>query len=715
MLERVSIKGKLSIILGVSAAGLVLVLLVSLFGLRAEMMRDRQDKTRSVVEVAYTLVAHYEALSRSGAMPPDAAKAGAITALKALRYAGDEYFFISDLTPRMVMHPFKPELDGTDLSRNADPNGKRLFVEFAAVAKDGGQGFVDYMWPKPGAAEPVAKLSYVRGFQPWGWVIGSGIYIDDVDSAFWAAAVRLGTIGLVLTLAAAALAVMVSRVLLHGLTGMTAVMQKLADGDTSLEVPAQDHQDEIGTMARTMEVFRQHMMELQRHWERQQIEHRVTEQRARALERLTERFDQTITRMVGTVSTAVEGLEETAATLTNTADRNMQQAASVAGASQQASANVQTVAAAAEELSGAIAEISHQVTVSSEISNRAVEASHRADHQIARLGDAAQRIGDVAGLITSIASQTNLLALNATIEAARAGEMGKGFAVVAGEVKTLAGQTAKATEDILTQISDVQHATSSAVEAIREIATIIGQSDEIGTSIAAAVQEQGAATGEIARSASEAAVGTEQVSVSIGGVSASALETEQAAKTVLGAAHSLTTQAGALQELVDSFLVNVEAINAARIDDMLADDGAASVYMPWSDALSVGQEDIDNDHMILIGLVNRVHGAVRGKQGKDVLLQAVDQLIAYTALHFEQEETLMQNAGYPGLPAHKTLHDALTARAKDLRHRLAAGQPSVGEELMALIKEWLCDHIQRHDTKVGAFLTGRTGTERLAA
>ncbi len=703
--ERISIKGKIGVILAAAGVGLLLVAIVSLLGLRSEMMADRQDKTRNVVEVAHTLIAHYEAQERAGSLSRDAAQAAAKAALRALRHDGSEYFFLTDLSPRMMMHPIKPELDGKDLSQDADPTGKKLFVEFVRVVKASGAGFVDYQWPKPGFAKP-AKLSYVMGFTPWGWLVGSGIYIDDVDAAFHAAALRLGAIGLLIGLAATLVALLVSRAIIRPLDAMGHVMQALADGDSAVTVPDTERRDEIGAMARTVEVFRVQQIDLARHWERQQIDLRVTEQRARALKRLTDRFDATVADTIRSVGDAVGTLEATARSLSSTADRNRQEATSVATASQQASNSVQTVAAAAEELTGAIAVIGEQVVTSSTISSQAVAASQRAGAQIDGLGSAAQKIGEVADLIAGIASQTNLLALNATIEAARAGEMGKGFAVVAGEVKNLAGQTAKATEEIGLHIAQVQDATRTAVDAIRDIGGIVARNDEIGASIASAVQQQGAATDEIARSASDAAHGARQVSDSIEAVSAAALDTERSAEELLNAAGGLSQQADALRGMVDAFLVNVEAINAAplvTLHDGKSADGAA-VFMAWSDELTVGDEGIDTDHMILIALLNEAASRIAERADRAVLTAAIGRLLAYTVLHFEQEERVMERSGYPDRIAHKAQHDALRQRAATLKRRLEAGETSVGDDLLALVREWLFEHIQRSDKRIGAHL-----------
>ncbi|MFD1626227.1 bacteriohemerythrin [Azospirillum griseum] len=707
MFERFSIKAKIGVILAAAGVGLVLVGIISLLGLRGAMMTDRQDKTRTVVEVAHTLIGHYEAQERNGTLTRDAAQAAAKAALRALRHDGSEYFFLTDLSSRMIMHPIKPDLEGKDMAQTTDPKGKNLFLEFNRVVKTNGSGFVDYLWPKPGFADPVPKLSYVMGFAPWGWIIGSGIYIDDVDAAFQDAALRLGAIGLLIAVAATMTAYLVSRAITGPLDGMGRVMQALADGDSAVTVPGTARRDEIGGMARTVEVFRVQQIDLARHWERQQIEMRVTEQRARALKRLTDRFDATIADTIRAVSGAVSTLDSTARALSATADRNRQEATSVATASQQASHSVQTVAAAAEELTGAIAVIGDQVVTSSAISNEAVAASQRAGSQIDGLGNAAQKIGEVADLIAGIASQTNLLALNATIEAARAGEAGKGFAVVAGEVKTLAGQTAKATEEIGQHIAQVQEATRTAVDAIRDIGRIVARSDEIGASIASAVQQQGAATSEIARSASDAAHGTRQVSDSIGAVSDAAQDTERSAGALLGAAGGLSEQADALRRMVDAFLINVEAINAAPLTTLHTGHSAESapVFMAWTDALAVGDDGIDTDHMILIALLNEAAAHAAAPGDRDRLAAAVTRLLAYTGQHFEQEERVMERSGYPDRVAHKAEHDALRQRATALKQRLDSGETAVGDDLLALVRDWLFGHIEKADKRIGAHLT----------
>jgi methyl-accepting chemotaxis protein len=283
------------------------------------------------------------------------------------------------------------------------------------------------------------------------------------------------------------------------------------------------------------------------------------EQRTRRLDVLLRGFEDKTAGLVAVVASAATELEATARTMSETTGETTHQAANVTEAVEAASLNVQTVAAAAEELSASIAEIARQVAQSSEIANKAVQDANRTDNIVKTLAAGAQKIGDVVGLISTIAGQTNLLALNATIEAARAGEAGKGFAVVASEVKSLANQTAKATDEISQQISQIQVATSEAVAAIEAISHTIGEVSRIATAIAAAVEEQGAATQEIARNVHEAASGTQQVSANIVGVSQGAAETGTAASQVLGAAGELSRQAERLSGDVRQFISEVKA------------------------------------------------------------------------------------------------------------------------------------------------------------
>jgi len=340
---------------------------------------------------------------------------------------------------------------------------------------------------------------------------------------------------------------------------LTAAMARLAGSDWATDVPGTTRKDELGAMAKTVEIFKQNGIEAARLTAEQEAERAVKEQRALRLEQLTQAFEATAASLVGQVSAAATELQATAGSMTDTAGQTTQQATNVAVAAEQASANVQTVATAAEELAASISEISRQVGQSAKIAGQAVEDAKRTDGVVQTLAAGAQKIGEVVGLISSIAGQTNLLALNATIEAARAGDAGKGFAVVASEVKSLATQTAKATEDIARQIAQIQSATKEAVDSIQGIGTTIGEVSQIAAAIAAAVEEQGAATQEIARNVQQASAGTQEVTSNIAGVSEGASSTGAAAAQVLGAAGELSRQAEHLSGEVSQFITGVKA------------------------------------------------------------------------------------------------------------------------------------------------------------
>ncbi|HLO75379.1 MAG TPA: HAMP domain-containing methyl-accepting chemotaxis protein [Magnetospirillum sp.] len=356
------------------------------------------------------------------------------------------------------------------------------------------------------------------------------------------------------------LAALIARNVAGGIRRMTGAMTRLAQGEEATEIPGLGKRDEIGDMARALQVFKEnahHMRELEanRLIEAAQAE----EQRKQTLLGLANDFEAKVKGIVDTVSTSSRTMERSAEELLQVASQTNQQAGIVASSSEEASANVEAVATAAEELAASISEISRQVEQSSTIASDAVTEVEQVSETMERLSQASQRIGAVVHLINLVAHQTNLLALNATIEAARAGEAGKGFAVVAGEVKALANQTAQATEEISQQVVEVQAVTGHAVQAINGVAATIGRINDIAAAIAAAVAQQGAATAEISANIHRAATGTQEVSTNIGGVSAASDTTGRASERVLKEATNLSNDADNLRESVATFISHLRA------------------------------------------------------------------------------------------------------------------------------------------------------------
>ncbi|MBX9651719.1 MAG: HAMP domain-containing protein [Xanthobacteraceae bacterium] len=351
----------------------------------------------------------------------------------------------------------------------------------------------------------------------------------------------------------------IGRNLVARLVGLEKTMTRLAAGDLSAEVAAKRGSDEIGQMADALSVFRQGIVEANAAAAQKAAEQEAKQRQSAMLDQLTREFGEGATSALAAVSTAASRMKGSAQKMSQVAALAKEQTGTVASASAQAAENVQTVAAATEELASSISEISRQVGESSRIAAQAVEQVAKSEVTVTELASAANRIGEVVGLINTIAAQTNLLALNATIEAARAGEAGKGFAVVASEVKNLATQTARATEGITAQVTEIQGSTQEAVDTIKGIGAIIGKMSEIATTVAAAVEEQGAATAEIARNIQQAATGTQNVSNNIVGVSSAANQTGETASDVLQSSDGLAAESEALSSEVGRFLARIKA------------------------------------------------------------------------------------------------------------------------------------------------------------
>ncbi|MDY7105380.1 MAG: methyl-accepting chemotaxis protein [Actinomycetota bacterium] len=442
MRTRFTITQRLGLMTLVAVAGIAVIAWSSYRDVRPSELEAREVKTRHLAEAGLSVLQAFHDREVSGELSRDEAQDGAAEVLRSMRYDGAEYWWINDMTPVMVMHPFRPDLEGQDLSSFEDPDGVRLFVEFVETVERDGAGFVPYRGPRADEENPVPKTSYVAGFEPWGWVIGTGIYIDDVDAAVAARGRSLLVESALIMAVIAAASVVVGRSIARPIHHLSGYVRRMAGGEPVGEVPCVDRVDETGALARAVVVFKQGNDERERlEAERVEVAERTVAERHELVERLVTRFEVAVAAVVEDVAASTAVVDEASGALVGHTG----------------------------ELAGTVDELASQMASSTSTTARAVEEADRTQQAMDGLSGAAGEVGSVLDDIRSIAEQTNLLALNATIEAARAGESGKGFAVVAHEVKELADQTARATDSIAQQVQAIQ---ATAEEVGREIARI---------------------------------------------------------------------------------------------------------------------------------------------------------------------------------------------------------------------------------------------------
>ncbi|WP_191558830.1 methyl-accepting chemotaxis protein [Brevundimonas aurantiaca] len=600
-MKALTIGGRINLLALVTVAGLLVVTALALFRLDAVMRDDIADRTKKSVEIAHSVVAYYQDEEAAGRMSRDQAQTAAKAAVGAMRYGQDDYFWINDMHPTMVMHPMKPALNGKDLSENKDADGVLMFKEFVAVVQKDGEGFVHYQWAKPNQDGASPKISYVKGFAPWGWVIGSGVYTDQIAAAVGKSALALGSMALLVLLAVGAAGWFIGRSVSGPVVALERRMRGLAEGDTASEIPGVARGDEIGKMALALATFRDAAIEKarlaaealsQRSMSEQERAAREAEKAAEAeADRVTiealgrglaamadgdltyrietefapkaaqlktdfnaaiAQLQQALSVVVGNIAGIRSGAGEISQAADDLSRRTEQQAAGLeetAAALDEITATVNKTASGARQASDVVQAAKGDAETSGVIVRDAVQAMQAIE-------GSSDQISQIIGVIDEIAFQTNLLALNAGVEAARAGEAGRGFAVVASEVRALAQRSAEAAKEIKTLISTSSTQVGSGVK-------LVGQTGEALQRIVDRVAEIDGLVSEIAASAQEQAIGLAEVNTAVNQMDQVTQQNAAMVEQSTAASHSLAQEAQSLQASVARFKVGSAAQVAA--------------------------------------------------------------------------------------------------------------------------------------------------------
>ncbi|URI11297.1 methyl-accepting chemotaxis protein [Aquincola tertiaricarbonis] len=483
LLNRMNLSRRLLLLVGAAVAAVVVLSLGLLWTERNQMLDERRQAVRQHVEIAHALVQHLQAQVGNGLSEADA-KAAALAALKALRYNGQEYFWVNDMTPRMVMHAARRQLDGKDLSDTKDPTGKRVFVEFVQAARQPEGGYVDYLWPKPGQDQPVPKVSYVKAFEPWGWVIGTGVYVDTVDAAMLRRAASSAVGALLAGALLVGLGLLIRRSLLNELGGEPSqavdITRQIAAGDLTGHIPlkAGDQHSLMASLSR---------------------------------------MRNDLGRLVSGVRQGAESVATASAEIAYGNQDLSQRTEQQAGSLQQASSTMEELGATVHSNAEQARSADDRARAAADIAERGGVAVREVVDTMDRIHQSARRIADIISTIDGIAFQTNILALNAAVEAARAGEQGRGFAVVAGEVRNLAQRSAEAAREIkqlieasTSQVDEGSHRVNQAGDTIEQVVQAVKQVSEIISGISTASQAQNAGVRQMGGVVTELDRGTQQ-------------------------------------------------------------------------------------------------------------------------------------------------------------------------------------------------------------
>ena len=517
---------KLALLVLSAVLGIALLTAWFLVSERKLLMQERQTGVRQVVEVAHGMAEHFYGLAQKGVLSQEQAQAAAAAAMQAMRYSGNEYLWINDMNVRMLMHPIRPELNGQDLSGNQDPTGKYLFKEFVRTVQASGAGFVPYLWPKPGSDKPVEKVSYVKGFAPWGWVIGSGVYVDTVDATLWARAAGFGALALALGAALLVLGTLISRNLLQQLGGEPAyarsVARSIAQGD--LAVPVQVRPADRSSLMLDMRAMRDNL-------------HRIVQQVREGTEHIASASQQIAAGnhdLSARTESQASALEQTAASMEEMTS-NVKHSADNA---RQASVLAQTASDVAGRGGAVVAKVVHTMG--------AIDASSR-------------KVSEITGVIEGIAFQTNILALNAAVEAARAGEQGRGFAVVATEVRSLAQRSSAAAKEIKALISE-------SAQEVRAGAALAQEAGSTMQEVVSSVQRVSAVIEEISQASREQTEGIEQINQAVAQMDQGTQQNAALVEQSAAAASALQQQAQELEQVVAAFHLDADgATTPARV------------------------------------------------------------------------------------------------------------------------------------------------------